>query len=132
MGKMAEEGHSCLLQGPTVNKTTLFHMNQTCTMMQIEGCGKVELGATWFHGIVGNPLYEHAIQLGLMPRHEAEDSSKPTAYELQCHMFHKSQSACIHGSSSNSVNPSECLYKCQQQNSCEHAHDLLIILQFSE
>lgn len=44
--------------------------------MQLEGCGKVELGATWFHGIVGNPLYEHAIQLGLMTRHEAEDSSK--------------------------------------------------------
>ncbi|KAL0055945.1 hypothetical protein WJX82_006032 [Trebouxia sp. C0006] len=45
--------------------------------MELEGCGKVELGATWFHGIVGNPLYEHAIQLGLMTRHEAEDS-KPT------------------------------------------------------
>jgi len=44
--------------------------------VQLEGCGKVELGATWFHGIVGNPLYEHAIQLGLMTRHEAEDSSK--------------------------------------------------------
>ena len=26
---------------------------------------------TWLHGIVGNPLYEHAIQLGLMTRHEA-------------------------------------------------------------
>ena len=44
--------------------------------MQIEGCGKVELGATWFHGIVGNPLYEHAIRLGLMTRQEAEHSSK--------------------------------------------------------
>lgn len=66
--------------------------------MQIEGCGKVELGATWFHGIVGNPLYEHAIQLGLMPRHEAEDSSKPTAYEphisqvLECMHSYRSSS----------------------------------------
>ena len=53
--------------------------------MQIEGCGKVELGATWFHGIVGNPLYEHAIQLGLMPRHEAGSSSK---LKSECHEPH--------------------------------------------
>ena len=53
---------------------SVAHPN-TCNL-QLEGCGKVELGATWFHGIVGNPLYEHAIQLGLMTRHEAEDSSK--------------------------------------------------------
>lgn len=47
---------------------------RACTR-EIQGCGKVELGATWFHGIVGNPLYEHAVQLGIMPRHEAENSN---------------------------------------------------------
>ena len=40
--------------------------------MQLPDCGKVEYGATWFHGIEGNPLYEHAVRLGLLDRKEAE------------------------------------------------------------
>lgn len=110
------EGHSCPLRGSSAN-TRYFQISQICAVMQIEGCGKVELGATWFHGIVGNPLYEHAIQLGLMPRHEAEDSSKPTDYEphvslsLREHAF----MAVVQ------MQSGECL-QCQQQNSPEHAH----------
>ena len=45
-------------------------------LMQVPGCGKVELGATWFHGIHGNPLYEHAVQLGLMNRETSELSGE--------------------------------------------------------
>ena len=45
-------------------------------LMQVPGCGRVELGATWFHGIHGNPLYEHAVQLGLMQRETSDQSGK--------------------------------------------------------
>lgn len=43
--------------------------------MQLGECGQVEYGATWFHGIDGNPLFEHAVRLGLIDRKEAESSS---------------------------------------------------------
>lgn len=36
--------------------------------MQLEGCGSVEMGATWLHGLAGNPLFDLAVQEGLMTR----------------------------------------------------------------
>ena len=50
-------------------------------ILQIPGCGKVELGATWFHGIHGNPLYEHAVQFGLINRDEAEKLGEQAAQQ---------------------------------------------------
>eukprot|EP00208_Stichococcus_sp_RCC1054_P004285 CAMPEP_0206141490 /NCGR_PEP_ID=MMETSP1473-20131121/13113_1 /ASSEMBLY_ACC=CAM_ASM_001109 /TAXON_ID=1461547 /ORGANISM="Stichococcus sp, Strain RCC1054" /LENGTH=529 /DNA_ID=CAMNT_0053536087 /DNA_START=104 /DNA_END=1693 /DNA_ORIENTATION=- len=35
---------------------------------QLEGCGSVEMGATWLHGLAGNPLFDLAVQEGLMTR----------------------------------------------------------------
>ena len=33
---------------------------------QIAGLGRVEQGATWLHGLDGNPVYEAALAAGLM------------------------------------------------------------------
>lgn len=53
--------------------------------VQLPGCGLVEYGATWFHGIEGNPLYEHAVRFGLVDRKEAEGQRKHCAYcALHC------------------------------------------------
>ena len=35
-------------------------------LVQFPGCGRVELGATWLHGLAGNPLYDYAVEQGLM------------------------------------------------------------------
>ncbi len=37
-----------------------------CSVAQFPGCGRVELGATWLHGLAGNPLYDYAVEQGLM------------------------------------------------------------------
>ena len=34
--------------------------------MQLGSCGQAELGATWLHGLRGSPVYELALQRGLM------------------------------------------------------------------
>jgi hypothetical protein len=34
--------------------------------MQVPGSGPVSLGCTWFHGVLGHPLYELALQEGLL------------------------------------------------------------------
>jgi hypothetical protein len=34
--------------------------------MQLEGCGAAELGATWLHGLKGHPVYQLALDRGLM------------------------------------------------------------------
>lgn len=39
-----------------------------CHTHPLPGCGVVELGATWFHGTVGNPAYDVAKSSGLMRR----------------------------------------------------------------
>lgn len=33
---------------------------------QLQGCGRVEMGATWLHGLQGNPLYAYAVETGIM------------------------------------------------------------------
>ncbi|KAK9860346.1 hypothetical protein WJX84_005539 [Apatococcus fuscideae] len=38
---------------------------RACTL-QLPDTGRVELGATWLHGLKGNPMYELALQYGLM------------------------------------------------------------------
>lgn len=50
--------------------------------LQLPDCGRVEYGATWFHGIEGNPLYEHAVRLGLIDRKEAERERMLDAAQL--------------------------------------------------
>lgn len=34
--------------------------------LQLPGCGRVEMGATWLHGLKGNPLYAYAVEKGIM------------------------------------------------------------------
>lgn len=47
--------HSC--RSPTCT-------SQCCS--QVPGSGPVSLGCTWFHGVLGHPLYELALQEGLL------------------------------------------------------------------
>ena len=43
--------------------------------VQLPGVGKAELGATWLHGLDGNPIYETALRHGLMHGHERKVAS---------------------------------------------------------
>ncbi len=46
----------------------MLHLEQNVIFSQrrLPGCGRVELGATWLHGLAGNPLYDYAVEQGLM------------------------------------------------------------------
>ena len=44
--------------------------------LQLPDAGRVELGATWLHGLKGNPMYELALQYGLMNGSERKQASK--------------------------------------------------------
>jgi hypothetical protein len=46
-------------------------------LLQLSDGQKVELGATWLHGITGHPLYELAVKYCLMEPHLAKGSSPP-------------------------------------------------------
>ena len=48
-------------------------------MLQIPGLGRAELGATWLHGLDGNPIYETALSSGLMQGHERKIGSTSQA-----------------------------------------------------
>ena len=43
---------------------------------QLPDAGRVELGATWLHGLKGNPMYELALQYGLMNGSERKQASE--------------------------------------------------------
>ena len=43
---------------------------------QLPDAGRVELGATWLHGLKGNPMYELALQYGLMNGSERKRASE--------------------------------------------------------
>ncbi len=45
--------------------------------MQLPGCGRVELGATWLHGLKGNPLYEYAVEAGIMSQTAKQKGALP-------------------------------------------------------
>ncbi|KAK9862734.1 hypothetical protein WJX84_007407 [Apatococcus fuscideae] len=47
---------------------------RACTL-QLPDAGRVELGATWLHGLKGNPMYELALQYGLMNGSERKQAS---------------------------------------------------------
>ena len=42
----------------------------TINLMQLPDGQKVELGATWLHGIQGHPVYDLALHYGLMAPHK--------------------------------------------------------------
>lgn len=44
--------------------------------LQLPDAGRVELGATWLHGLKGNPMYELALQYGLMNGSEQKQASE--------------------------------------------------------
>ena len=43
--------------------------------LQLADEQKVELGATWLHGIKGHPVYDLAVQYGLMDPHTSKGGS---------------------------------------------------------
>ena len=43
--------------------------------LQLADGQKVELGATWLHGIKGHPIYDLAVQYGLMDPHTSKGGS---------------------------------------------------------
>lgn len=48
--------------------------------LQLPDAGRVELGATWLHGLKGNPMYELALQYGLMNGSEQKQASEYAAF----------------------------------------------------
>ncbi|KAK9810120.1 hypothetical protein WJX72_005080 [[Myrmecia] bisecta] len=44
---------------------------RACTA-EFAGCGKVALGATWLHGLIGNPIFELAVQHGFLTGEEVK------------------------------------------------------------
>ena len=52
----------------------------TVAVMQLEACGAAELGATWLHGLRGHPVYELALQRGLMDGTEKHKASEAVPF----------------------------------------------------
>ena len=52
--------------GVFLSTVSCFRPTVSRPSVQLPSGGQVELGATWFHGIQGNPLYDIAVWEGLV------------------------------------------------------------------